>query len=390
MRERIVQAPSPFMRAHRFTHVALAVAAVVLAVASVAAQESPARAVDEQLGKIFDAHEYAAPRFGPARWRPDGISYSTVEPSPTAGGGFDIVRYDAATGAREVLAGAIRLTAEGETNPLAIDNYAWSADGSRLLIFANTKKVWRDNTRGDYWVIDLKSGAPPKKVGGTAPASSLMFAKFSPDGSRVAYVRANNIYVERLADGKITPLTKDGTETTINGTSDWVYEEELGVRDCFRWSPDGKSVVYWQFDSTGVGIFSLINDTETLYPVVTRIPYPKAGTTNSAVRLGVVPADGGKTTWLQTPGDPRQTYLARVDWIDDRTVAIQQAKPSQGRNNRVSQDDPTHRLSRANRCPGQTGPLPIRPALEKLADARVAETERLGPRYNRDPRRALS
>ncbi len=97
-----------------------------------------------------------------------------------------------------------------------------------------------------------------------------MFAKFSPDATRVGYVRANNIYVERIEDGQITQLTSDGSETIINGTSDWVYEEEFGVRDGFRWSPDGRSIAYWQFDSTGVGIFSLINNTDSLYPAITR------------------------------------------------------------------------------------------------------------------------
>ena len=110
-----------------------------------------------------------------------------------------------------------------------------------------------------------------------------MFAKFSPDATRVGYVRGNNVYVERLDDGKVTQLTSDGSETIINGTSDWVYEEEFGLRDGFRFSPDGRSVAYCQFDSTGVGIFSLINNTDSLYPVITKIPYPKAGTTNSAV-----------------------------------------------------------------------------------------------------------
>jgi dipeptidyl-peptidase-4 len=315
----------------------LPLAAALAVVASLSAQQDAAKAVDDQLGRIFDANEYAVPRFGPARWRPDGVSYARVEPSATAGGGFDIVRYDAATGAREVLVGAIRLTAQGQSGALPIDDYAWSADGTKLLVFTNTKKVWRDNTRGDYWVIDLKGGAP-RKLGGQAPESSLMFAKFSPDATRVGYVRANNIYVERIADGKITALTKDGTETTINGTSDWVYEEELGVRDCFQWSPDGKSIAYWQFDSTGVGIFTLINDTETLYPAITRIPYPKAGTTNSAARIGVVSADGGKTKWLETPGDPRQTYLARMDWMDDRTLAIQQLNRLQNQNDMLLGD----------------------------------------------------
>jgi dipeptidyl-peptidase 4 len=95
-----------------------------------------------------------------------------------------------------------------------------------------------------------------------------------------------------------------------------VYEEELGVRDAFRWSPDGTHIAYWQFDSTGVGMFSLINNTDTLYPVITRIPYPKAGTTNSAVRIGVVPARRRQDPLDETPGDPRDSYLARMEWLD--------------------------------------------------------------------------
>ena len=207
----------------------------------------------------------------------------------------------------------------GAKAPLDIDDYAWSADGKRLLIFTNTEAVWRQNTRGDYWVLDVAAGRL-KQIGGKAPESSLMFAKFSPDGTRVAYVRANNIYVEHLADGRTAALTSDGSETTINGTSDWVYEEELGVRDGFRWSPDGRRIAYWQFDTTGVGIFSLINDTTALYPTITQIPYPKAGTTNSAVRIGVVSAEGGQTTWMQTPGDPRE-YVPRAPRVARRRHA---------------------------------------------------------------------
>ena len=184
------------------------------------------------------------------------------------------------------------------------------------------------------------------KRGTNGAASSLMFAKFSPDATRVAYVRANNIYVERLDTGKVTALTTDGSETTINGTSDWVYEEELGLRDCFRWSPDGRRIAYWQFDTTGVGIFSLINDTASLYPTITRIPYPKAGTTNSAVRIGVVSAAGGKTRWMQTPGDPRNNYLARLEWIDEETVAMQQLNRLQNRNDFLLADVRTGSVSR--------------------------------------------
>ena len=229
-----------------------------------------------------------------------------------------------------ILIAGSALIASGRTDALAIDDYAWSSDGARLLIFTNTRRVWRDNTRGDYWILDVHSRRL-HQLGAGAPESTLMFAKFSPDGSKVAYVRANDIYVEPAAGGKVTRLTSDGSDTTINGTSDWVYEEELGVRDGFRWSPDSSRIAYWQFDTTGVGIFSLINNTDTLYPVITRIPYPKVGTTNSAARIGVVDLQSRRTRWVKTPGDPRDNYLARLEWVDADTVAIQQLNRLQNR-----------------------------------------------------------
>ncbi|MDO8680654.1 MAG: S9 family peptidase [Acidobacteriota bacterium] len=341
---------------------ALVLLSSLVGAAAWAQSDERARTLDQQIDRIFKTNEYALPRFGPARWLADGTAYTIVERTAEPAKGWDIVRYDAATGARSILIAASQLAPGG--NALSIDDYVWSDDGSKLLIFTNTQKVWRQNTRGDYWVLDLSSPAEArtgsaaerrgeagglKKLGGSAPASSLMFAKFSPDATRVGYVRANNIYVERIGDGRITPLTSDGSETTINGTSDWVYEEELGVRDGFRWSPDGRSIAYWQFDSTGVGIFSLINNTDSLYPAITRIPYPKAGTTNSAARIGVVSAEGGETRWIKTEGDPRNTYLARLSWIDPATVAIQQLNRLQNRNDFLTSEVRTGEVRRVFR-----------------------------------------
>jgi dipeptidyl-peptidase-4 len=218
---------------------------------------------------------------------------------------------------------ASKLIPPGSTNQagLEIDDYDWSADGKRLLIFTNTKKVWRQNTRGDYWVLDV-AAERLKKLGGDAPESSLMFAKFSPDNSRVAYTRANNIYVEQLGSGTITPLTRDGSTTTINGTSDWVYEEELDVRDGFRWSPDSQRIA-----GSSTRPASRCSRSSTTRRRSTRhhpYPYPKAGTTNSAVRIGVASVGGSATQWMNIPGQPRDNYLARLEWLDRNTVAIQQ------------------------------------------------------------------
>jgi len=268
------------------------------------------------LERIFTSKEFESEKFGPARWLENESGYTTLECSKTKAGGQDIVRYDPVTGRREILVPSTRLIPPGESIPLKIDNYEWSPDRELLLIFTNTKRVWRENTRGDYWILDLKSWKQ-RKLGGDAEPSTLMFAKFSPDGGSVGYVHKNNIFVEDLGDYRITQLTTDGSSTIINGTFDWVYEEEFFLRDGFRWSPDGKSIAYWQLDTEGVRDFYLINNTDSLYPRIIPIQYPKVGETNSACRVGVVSANGGETRWFKVSGDPRNHYIARMDWAEN-------------------------------------------------------------------------
>jgi len=160
-----------------------------------------------------------------------------------------------------------------------------------------------------------------------------MFAKFSPDASRVAYVSAHNIYVEELKSGTIAQLTDDGGERFVNGTFDWVYEEEFASRDGFRWSNDGEKIVYWHSDTEGTGTFYLINNLDSIYSQPMPFPYPKVGTTNSAVKIGVVSASGGDTHWFEIPGDPRNNYLVRMEVVPEADeVIIQQLNRLQNTN----------------------------------------------------------
>jgi len=284
------------------------------------------------LERIFDSREFAPARFGPARWMKDGKSYTTVEDSTAVKGGREIVLYSAETGKREVLIPASRLIPAGSSEPLPIDNYEWSGDGRLLLIFTNSQRVWRQNTRGDYWVLSLIDWSL-KRLGAGREPQSLMFAKFSPRGDRVAYVSKNNIYVEPLSGGPIIPLTKEGSETLINGTFDWVYEEELNLRDGFRWSPDGASIAFWQLDSSAVKVFSMINNTDGLYPSVISFKYPKVGESNSSGRVGVVSSFGGEVKWFAVPGDPSNNYIARMDWTENsREIMIQHLNRLQNTN----------------------------------------------------------
>jgi dipeptidyl-peptidase 4 len=325
----------------------LTLSAVMLTGAGALIAQTPPT-LNAELERIFARDEYKVETVAQPAWVERGARYAAVEPSTAAAGARDLVEYDTATGQRTVVVAASALKPAGAPAPLSIDGYAWSADRARLLVFTNSKKVWRQNTRGDYWVLDRASGALRQLGGGAAP-STLMFGKFSPDGARVAYVRDRDLYVEDAA-GAITRLTKAETDRIVNGTSDWVYEEELDLRDAFRWSPDGRRLAYWQFDTSGIDDFTLINDTDSLYPSLTRIPYPKTGTTNSAVRIGVVAAAGGPTTWLETPGDPRNTYIPRIDWAEDgRSLAVQQLNRPQNRNDVLIADASTGGVKRAHR-----------------------------------------
>ncbi|MBK8609298.1 MAG: S9 family peptidase [Chitinophagaceae bacterium] len=283
------------------------------------------------LEDIYENRVYNAKGFGPVRWMKDNRGYSTLE-NNAAVKGSDIVVYDAANGSRKVLVEAKQLIPAGTGKPLAIADYIWSEDNSKLLVFTNTRKVWRQNSRGDYWVLNLANGKLTQ-LGKGLEEATLMFAKFSPDAGRVAYVSKLNIYVEEISSGIITKLTKDGGDNIINGTFDWVYEEELGDLDGFRWSPDGKDIAYWQSDTKGVGTFYMINNVDSNYSVPIPLPYPKVGTDNSAVKVGVVSATGGATKWFDVPGDPRNNYLARMDYIPgSEEVMIQQLNRLQNTN----------------------------------------------------------
>lgn len=291
--------------------------------------------------------EFKTEDWGPAYWLEDSSAYTTLETSekfnrtPNSKDIKDIVKYAAESGQRDVIVSAESLIPPGRSEPLQIKDYAWSCDTAKVLIFTNTQRVWRKKTRGDYWVFDRKSRAL-QQLGGDAAPSTLMFATLSPDGARVAYVCQNNLFVQSLDDLRITQLTSDGSTTTINGTADWVNEEEFLLRNGLRWSPDGKFIAYWQFDTTGVREFKLINNTDSLYPTITSYAYPKVGETNSTCRVGVVPASGGATRWFRASDDPKNHYIPRMEWTKDaRLIVFQQLNRLQNTNQVIGGDPDT-------------------------------------------------
>ena len=306
----------------------------VMAFAALGAEESKEKSNPLlSLDRLYGKPEFSAKSYG-VKWLEAGQGYVRLEKSKGTKEARDIVRVDPATGKREILVAAKALILEGEKKPLAVSGYTFTKDLAKVLIYTNTRRVWRVHSRGDYWVLDRASGKLHQLGGKEASEATLMFAKFSPaDSNRVAYVRDKNVYVEDLATGRIEVLTKRSRDTVINGTFDWVYEEELGLRDGFRWSPDGKRIAYWQMDEEGVKEMHMINNVPGNYPQVVTFRYPKVGETNARARVGVVSADGGETTWVQVEGDPRNHYIARMDWADNsKELLLQRLNRLQNRN----------------------------------------------------------
>jgi dipeptidyl-peptidase-4 len=261
---------------------------------------------------------------GGRRWDAAGNGYILAEHG-------EIIHYDCATGKREVLMSQKDLTPPDLDHALSGAESSSAVDGKYLLFAANPRPIMIRKTANDYWVLD-KDARSWHKLGGQGN-SSVLYAKLSPDGSRAAYLRDNDIYVETIRDGALVRLTSNGSSDIINGTSDWVNEEEFDIRDAFEWSPDGRHIAYLQFDQSNVPEFSLINYTDTLYPVITRYHYPKPGQTNSAVRLGIVSASGGRTHWEKLPGNPRDFYIPRIGWADAQQVILEQMDRRQHTNN---------------------------------------------------------
>lgn len=249
-------------------------------------------------------------------WTPDGTAFINY----TDG---NLIKTDPVKETEQVLVSKELLTPSGSKEPLAPQSFSFSADNSKVLLFVNTAKVWRYKTRGDYWVLDLTKKSL-RQIGAGLPSQSLMFAKFSPDSKKVAYVSNRNIYYEDLDVAIVRQLTADGTRKLINGTFDWVYEEEFGCRDGFRWSPDSKKIAFWQVDANKIRDFYMINNTDSPYSRIIPVEYPKVGESPSPVRIGVITLSNVSVRWMRIEGNPSQYYIPRMEWSGANELIVQQ------------------------------------------------------------------
>ena len=236
------------------------------------------------------------------------------------------------------------ILSSSSVNNVDFKSFSFSIRKDKLLILTNTVKVWRYETRGDYWVYDFNT-RKATKIGAAMPESSLMFAKFSPDGTSVAYVSKENsssdkirnsstsvnIYIEDLKTNSVKKLTSsNGTKKLINGTFDWVYEEEFGCRDGFLFNDSGTKIAFWQIDANQVRDFYMINNTDSIYSYTIPVEYPKVGEDLSPARIGVIDLATDKISWIKIPGASNKFYLPRMTWLPNKDeLMIQQLNRKQ-------------------------------------------------------------
>ena len=279
-------------------------AAIGLSLSTSAVAQAPELTVPNIFGNELFASDIME-----VQWSHEAEYFVTLE---EIGASRDLIRVHARTGERQLLLRGSDLVPEGRSEPIEIESYEFSDDGSKLLVFTNSERVWRQNTRGTYYVWDF--GRRELRPVSERPGGQ-MFAKFSPDGRHVGFVRDNNIFVTEIRNGRERQVTFDGSENVINGTTDWVYEEELGLRDAFRFSPDSKLVAFWRLDQTAIAPFFLIDEL-ALYPELQPVRYPKSGEQNSEVRIGIAEVRSpDKTTWVDLGSNP-DIYVARMDFAD--------------------------------------------------------------------------
>lgn len=276
---------------------------------------------------LFSVYCFAQPA-GSMSWLPDGNSFSALDKSA-------ITKTELPALTKSVLFDFAKLLPSDEAHPRSISSYVLSNDQKQVLLKVNTVTQYHKTT-GEVWVYNSVDGKI-KQLGKGLRSEGLMYPKFSPDGSKVAFVyqdkSANkvvyNLYVEDLKSGKIKQLTFDTRDRSINGTFDWVYSEELFCTDGFRWSADGTRIAYWNVDASKVRNYLMLNTTDSIYSFTVPVEYPKAGEDPSPAKIGVVDLATAKTTWMHIEGDPQQNYLTKMEWSSKNELIIQQMNRKQ-------------------------------------------------------------
>ena len=236
-------------------------------------------------------------------WMKDGQFYSSqVERN----GAPAVVKINVTTGEE------VGVLLDGKALGIDFLDYSFNADESKALLATDVEPIYRRSSKGIFYVVDMATGQKQQLMKG----EKISYATLSPDNTKVAFVKDNNLYVSDLTSNASTQLTQDGeANRIINGAADWVYEEEFSMAQAFKWSPDGKRIAFIRFDESDVPEFNM-QTWGPLYPQDYKFKYPKAGEKNSIVSLHVAEVATGKLTQLDA-GTEKDQYLPRIYWTKD-------------------------------------------------------------------------
>ncbi len=226
-----------------------------------------------------------------------------------------INQYEYKTGTKTgTIVRTSELIPEGATEGISIDEFAFSADETKILIATATVQIYRHSSVSDYYIYDITT----KKLTKLSDGGKQRLASFSPKGNKVGFVRDNNIFIKDIATNKETQVTTDGLyNNIINGATDWVYEEEFGFTQAWFWSADGAKLAYYRFDESKVKEYDMIKY-DSLYPTVYKYKYPKAGEDNSLVDIYIYDVTAAKSTKVDL-GTETDVYVPRIKWTEDAT-----------------------------------------------------------------------
>ncbi|WP_209331341.1 S9 family peptidase [Lunatimonas salinarum] len=241
-------------------------------------------------------------------WMKDGKYYSTLSGENAA----RVVKVNLATGEEEAV------LVDGEKLGIRFSDYSFNSDETFALLSSDVERVYRRSSKAVYHVLDMTSGTIQPLLEG----EKVSYATLSPDNTKVAYVKDNNLFYKDLKTGSITQVTHDGkTNEIINGAADWVYEEEFSMAQAFAWSPQGDKIAFIRFDETEVPVFNM-QIWGDLYPSDYLFKYPKAGEKNAQVGIHVYHLNMGKTQKMNA-GEEEDIYLPRIYWTgDNNTLAF--------------------------------------------------------------------
>ncbi|QMU26774.1 S9 family peptidase [Adhaeribacter radiodurans] len=267
------------------------------------------------LEDIWQKNTFAANTVSGVDWAKDGRYYTSMGANNQSNA-TDLIRYNVTTGqpVATVVAGK-DLKVANSAKPIDFEEYTFSADEQKILFATETEPIYRHSSRSEYYVYDVKT----KTLRPLSTKGKQMFATFSPDGSRVAFVRDNNLFYVDLASNQEKQITTDGERNKIiNGGTDWVYEEEFSFAKAFFWSPDGAKIAFYTFDESQVKQYTL-QMWGPLYPQDYTFKYPKAGEANSIVTISVVDLSTNKTT-RQDIGTETDIYIPRIGWTETKDL----------------------------------------------------------------------